>query len=54
MKLIICFYFYRTLTVALTMMMARAGAMCGNLLFPVLLRLGCEPPFFYVGAVIIG
>ncbi|XP_018562409.1 synaptic vesicle glycoprotein 2B-like [Anoplophora glabripennis] len=43
----------RTLTVALTMMMARAGAMCGNLLFPVLLRLGCEPPFFYIGVTII-
>ncbi|KAJ8919147.1 hypothetical protein NQ315_012133 [Exocentrus adspersus] len=43
----------RTLTVALTMMMARAGAMIGNLLFPVLLRLGCEPPFFYIGSIII-
>ncbi|KAJ3627118.1 hypothetical protein MTP99_014522 [Tenebrio molitor] len=44
----------RTMTVSLTMMTGRSGAMLGNLIFPTLLQLGCAPPFFTVGAVIIG
>jgi VNT family MFS transporter (synaptic vesicle glycoprotein 2) len=44
----------RTMTVSLTMMTGRSGAMLGNLIFPTLLQLGCAPPFFAVGAVIIG
>jgi VNT family MFS transporter (synaptic vesicle glycoprotein 2) len=44
----------RTMTVSLTMMTGRSGAMMGNLIFPTLLQLGCAPPFFTVGAVIIG
>ncbi|RZC36126.1 synaptic vesicle glycoprotein 2C [Asbolus verrucosus] len=43
----------RTMTISLTMMIGRSGAMMGNLVFPTLLLLGCAPPFFSVGAVII-
>ncbi|XP_068910936.1 synaptic vesicle glycoprotein 2B-like isoform X2 [Tenebrio molitor] len=44
----------RTMTVSLAMMLARSGAMMGNLIFPLLLRAGCAPPFFSVGSVILG
>lgn len=43
----------RTMTVSITMMVGRSGAMLGNLVFPALLQMGCAPPFFSVGAVII-
>ncbi|XP_063912388.1 synaptic vesicle glycoprotein 2B-like isoform X2 [Zophobas morio] len=43
----------RTMTISVTMMLGRSGAMLGNLVFPTLLQLGCAPPFFSVGAVII-
>ncbi|XP_064212298.1 synaptic vesicle glycoprotein 2C [Tribolium castaneum] len=43
----------RTMTISLTMMVGRSGAMLGNLIFPVLLQLGCAPPFFTVGAAIV-
>lgn len=42
------------MTVSLAMMLARSGAMMGNLLFPILLRQGCAPPFMSVGVVIFG
>jgi hypothetical protein len=42
------------MTVSLAMMLARSGAMMGNLIFPLLLRAGCAPPFFSVGSVILG
>ncbi|KAK9884935.1 hypothetical protein WA026_009171 [Henosepilachna vigintioctopunctata] len=40
----------RTLTVSITMMIGRLGAMVGNLVFPYLLQQGCAPPFFTIGA----
>lgn len=33
------------------MMCGRLGAVSGNLLFPVLVQVGCLPPFVMVGAV---
>ncbi|KAJ8919148.1 hypothetical protein NQ315_012134 [Exocentrus adspersus] len=44
----------RTMTVSLTMMFGRIGATLGNLVFPFLLESGCAPPFFSVGAVMLG
>ncbi|KAJ3666320.1 hypothetical protein Zmor_001770 [Zophobas morio] len=44
----------RTMTVSLAMMLARSGAMIGNIVFPFLLRSGCAPPFFSIGGVILG
>ncbi|XP_018562441.1 synaptic vesicle glycoprotein 2B-like [Anoplophora glabripennis] len=44
----------RTMTVSLTMMFGRAGAVLGNLVFPFLLEAGCAPPFFAVGSVMLG
>ncbi|KAF2881074.1 hypothetical protein ILUMI_25095 [Ignelater luminosus] len=44
----------RTMTVALTMMFGRTGAMIGNLIFPLLLTAGCLPPFLMVGCLAIG
>lgn len=43
----------RTMTVSLTMMVGRIGAMSGNLLFPILLKMGCAPPFFTIGGLIL-
>ncbi|XP_019755067.2 synaptic vesicle glycoprotein 2C [Dendroctonus ponderosae] len=39
----------RTMTVALAMMSGRAGAVLGNTLYPLLLKAGCGPVFFYNG-----
>ncbi|KAK9884936.1 hypothetical protein WA026_009172 [Henosepilachna vigintioctopunctata] len=39
----------RTMTVSITMMVGRLGAMSGNLIFPYLLKQGCAPPFFTIG-----
>ncbi|KAL3279281.1 hypothetical protein HHI36_016789, partial [Cryptolaemus montrouzieri] len=39
----------RTMTVSLTMMFGRLGAMGGNLVFPYLLKAGCAPPFLTIG-----
>ncbi|XP_044761381.1 synaptic vesicle glycoprotein 2B-like isoform X2 [Coccinella septempunctata] len=44
----------RTMTVSVTMMSGRMGAMSGNLVFPSLLKLGCAPPFFTVGTGMLG
>lgn len=43
----------RTVTVSISMMLGRLGAMLGNLVFPYLLQSGCLPPFICVGSVII-
>ncbi|XP_044761851.1 synaptic vesicle glycoprotein 2B-like isoform X2 [Coccinella septempunctata] len=43
----------RTMTVSLTMMIGRMGAMTGNLIFPYLLKKGCAPPFFSIGIGIL-
>lgn len=37
------------MTVSLTMMIGRMGAMIGNLIFPYLLKQGCAPTFFSIG-----
>ncbi|EEZ98360.2 hypothetical protein TcasGA2_TC000817 [Tribolium castaneum] len=42
----------RTMTLSLSMMLARSGAMIGNLVFPLLLQTGCAPPFFTIGSLI--
>ncbi|KAL3280272.1 hypothetical protein HHI36_017767 [Cryptolaemus montrouzieri] len=39
----------RTMTISLTMMIGRMGAMTGNLIFPYLLKQGCAPPFISIG-----
>lgn len=44
----------RTVAVSLTMSFGRLGATIGNLVFPYLLGLGCAPPFFSIGSVMIG
>ncbi|XP_055709261.1 synaptic vesicle glycoprotein 2C-like [Phlebotomus papatasi] len=41
----------RTMTISLTLMFGRIGAMIGNLVFPYLLSLGCLPPFLTIGAL---
>ncbi|XP_045483324.1 synaptic vesicle glycoprotein 2B-like isoform X2 [Harmonia axyridis] len=43
----------RTMTVSLTMMVGRMGAMSGNLIFPYLLKQGCAPPFVSIGVGIL-
>ncbi|XP_059219149.1 synaptic vesicle glycoprotein 2C [Stomoxys calcitrans] len=43
----------RTMTVSLVMMFGRLGALSGNLMFPLLLEIGCIPPFAMVGTVLI-
>ncbi|XP_045461407.1 synaptic vesicle glycoprotein 2C-like [Harmonia axyridis] len=41
----------RTMTVSLAMMCGRGAAMCGNIIFPYLLELGCGPPFFSAACI---
>uniref|UniRef100_A0A1I8PT04 Major facilitator superfamily (MFS) profile domain-containing protein n=1 Tax=Stomoxys calcitrans TaxID=35570 RepID=A0A1I8PT04_STOCA len=43
----------RTMIVAIAMMLGRLGALSGNLMFPILVEVGCVPPFVMVGAVLI-
>ncbi|XP_075145758.1 uncharacterized protein LOC142220469 isoform X2 [Haematobia irritans] len=43
----------RTMIVAMAMMFGRLGALTGNLLFPILVEIGCIPPFIMVGSVLI-
>ncbi|XP_073819753.1 synaptic vesicle glycoprotein 2B-like [Musca autumnalis] len=43
----------RTMIVSLSMMFGRLGALSGNLMFPVLVEIGCIPPFAMVGSVLI-
>lgn len=38
----------------LTMCVGRTGAMIGNLLFSVLLNVGCMGPFVFVGGFLLG
>ncbi|XP_037955905.1 synaptic vesicle glycoprotein 2C-like [Teleopsis dalmanni] len=42
----------RTLAVATAMMFGRLGTFCGNMLFPVLVQLGCYPPFLAIACVL--
>jgi VNT family MFS transporter (synaptic vesicle glycoprotein 2) len=44
----------RTVTISLVMMLGRTASMIGNLIFPILLTLGCAPPFFSIGSIVIG
>ncbi|XP_015840824.1 synaptic vesicle glycoprotein 2B-like isoform X1 [Tribolium castaneum] len=44
----------RTVTISLVMMLGRSASMVGNLIFPILLTLGCAPPFLSIGSVVIG
>ncbi|KAH8413996.1 hypothetical protein KR222_000696, partial [Zaprionus bogoriensis] len=41
----------RSIVVATTMMCGRLGALSGNMLFPVLVQIGCLPPFVMVASV---
>ncbi|KAM7361417.1 uncharacterized protein ACRADG_011793 [Cochliomyia hominivorax] len=43
----------RSFIIAAAMMFGRLGALSGNMLFPVLVEIGCLPPFFMVGIVMI-
>jgi VNT family MFS transporter (synaptic vesicle glycoprotein 2) len=43
----------RTVTISLVMMLGRTASMIGNLIFPILLTLGCAPPFFSIGSIVI-
>ncbi|GAB0086198.1 synaptic vesicle glycoprotein 2B-like [Sergentomyia squamirostris] len=43
----------RTMTISLTLMFGRIGAMIGNLIFPYLLSLGCLPPFITIGSLLM-
>jgi predicted membrane-bound spermidine synthase len=42
------------MTVSLVMMFGRLGAIIGNLLFPLLLKLGCLQTFGLIGGTAIG
>ncbi|XP_072389101.1 synaptic vesicle glycoprotein 2B-like [Diabrotica undecimpunctata] len=41
----------RAFTISLVMACARLGALTGNIGFPILVSLGCAPPFFVVGSI---
>ncbi|GLV32006.1 uncharacterized protein CBL_07765 [Carabus blaptoides fortunei] len=41
----------RTIVVSLSLMSGRLGNIIGNMLFPILLDVGCLPPFIFVGGV---
>ncbi|CAH1105289.1 unnamed protein product [Psylliodes chrysocephalus] len=41
----------RAFTLSLVMATARIGILIGNILFPMLLEMGCAPPFFVVGFI---
>ncbi|KAH8382694.1 hypothetical protein KR009_004839 [Drosophila setifemur] len=43
----------RSVVVALAMMCGRFGALTGNILFPVLVQIGCLPPFVMVSSVLL-
>lgn len=45
---------FRTITLALILVLARTGALVGNVLFPVLLDAGCLPPFVLEGSLFAG
>ncbi|XP_008201263.1 synaptic vesicle glycoprotein 2C-like [Tribolium castaneum] len=42
----------RTMSLALALMCGRIGSMVGNLVFPLLIRTGCGPPFFTIAALV--
>lgn len=44
---------WRTMTISVAMMFGRMGALAGNVAFPYLLAMGCMPPFFLEGAIIL-
>lgn len=41
------------MTISVAMMFGRMGALVGNVSFPFLLSMGCMPPFFLEGAIIL-
>ncbi|XP_022908737.2 synaptic vesicle glycoprotein 2B-like [Onthophagus taurus] len=43
----------RTFAISLALMIGRMGAMGGNVIFPILLELGCLPPFILIGSCIL-
>ncbi|XP_059218519.1 synaptic vesicle glycoprotein 2C isoform X2 [Stomoxys calcitrans] len=43
----------RTMILATCMMLGRLGALSGNLMFPILVEIGCIPPFIMVGSALI-
>ncbi|XP_022908745.2 synaptic vesicle glycoprotein 2C-like isoform X1 [Onthophagus taurus] len=43
----------RTVGLAIIFTMARVGILSGNMLFPVLLKIGCLPPFLTIGCTIL-
>lgn len=47
-------FLYRTMNVSMAMMFGRLGAIIGNLLFPLLLSLGCLPAFSMIGGFALG
>ncbi|XP_019868239.1 synaptic vesicle glycoprotein 2B [Aethina tumida] len=44
----------RGTALSLSSMFGRSGSLVGNILFPVLLKTGCKPPFFLLGSIIVG
>ena len=44
---------FRSVALSLTMMCGRIASMVGNLIFPVLLDLGCNVVFFFIGAILM-
>lgn len=44
----------RTLAIAITLIVARSGAIVGNLLFPIVLTSGCLQTFLIFGSLIMG
>ncbi|KAJ8928320.1 hypothetical protein NQ314_019132 [Rhamnusium bicolor] len=44
----------RSMALSIHLMNARLGSILGNILFPILLRTGCAPPFLFTGSAAIG
>lgn len=52
--LLILMMYFRGTALSLSSMFGRSGSLVGNILFPVLLKTGCKPPFFLLGSIIVG
>lgn len=39
------------MVISISFMLGRSGAILGNMMFPLLLSMGCLPPFLLVGGV---
>lgn len=44
---------FRTTSLSLTLMFARVSSMVGNIVFPYLLGIGCEPPFIMMASLVL-